>query len=241
MMNPPGDALLMHPPISHWGRPSDHLLRSCSVLPFSQKMVVQGCCPCSHCRVLFFSLAPVTADLLGWFSAIWRYTKSHYSVGHGLGGGGGWSKRARIHLTLPGEAKDGEWGAERGGWGERCLQMRLTSESALFLLFFRFFCIPATPQTLSEVAFAHQRMCLRARSHARAYLSSRFPQCSIRPGGREGERERDQKRVSHPADERVKVKAAPSQKKTSHGFLAHFFFLKSSKRREGNDTLSQSH
>lgn len=41
---------------------------------------------------------------------------------------------------------------------------------------------------------------------------------------RERERGRDQKRVSHPADERVKVKAAPSQKKTSHGFLAHFFF-----------------
>ena len=29
-------------------------------------------------------LPPVTADLLVWSSAIWRYTKSHYSVGHGL-------------------------------------------------------------------------------------------------------------------------------------------------------------
>lgn len=30
-------------------------------------------------------LPPVVADLLGWSSAIWRYTKSYYSVGHGLG------------------------------------------------------------------------------------------------------------------------------------------------------------
>lgn len=81
-----------------------------SVLSFSQKVVVRGCCHCC-CQscVLFFPLA--TADLLSWFAAIWRYTKSHYSVGHGLDKGeggtwaGGWSKRDRIHLTLPGGEK----------------------------------------------------------------------------------------------------------------------------------------
>lgn len=132
--------------------------------------------------------------------------------------------------------------------------MRLTSESAPFLVFFGLFiyfsllhpgCGAKHCQKLclrgKVCVCAHARM--HTRSLARVYLSSRFPQCTIGPGGREGGRERDQKRVSHPADERVKVKAAPSQKKTSHGFLAHFFFffLKSSKRREGNDTLSQSH
>ena len=36
--------------------------------------------------LFFFSLLPpVTADFLIWSSAIWRYTKSYYSFGHGLG------------------------------------------------------------------------------------------------------------------------------------------------------------
>lgn len=121
--------------------------------------------------------------------------------------------------------------------------MRLTSESAPFWGFFVFFggyyylfiflcCIPAAAQNTVRscvcslrYVFARTHTRTRARSLARVYLSSRFPQCTIGPGGREGGRERDQKRVSHPADERVKVKAAPSQKKTSHGFLAHFFFF----------------
>lgn len=56
-------------------------------------------------------LPPVTADLLGWFAAIWRYTKSHYSAGHGLeervGGGACW-----------GLIKEGPH-SPRASWGDK--------------------------------------------------------------------------------------------------------------------------
>lgn len=69
--------------------------------------------------------------------------------------------------------------------GERCVQMRSTSEWVWFFLFFRVFFAPGLAQTLSEVVFAHERVCLHTCTHARVYLSSRFPQCTIGPGGRE--------------------------------------------------------
>lgn len=70
---------------------------------------------------------------------------------------------------------------ERLDPGERCVRMPSTSEWVFlggggFAL-----------QTASEVVFAHERVCLHACTHARVYLSSRFPQCTIGPGGRERE------------------------------------------------------
>lgn len=70
--------------------------------------------------------------------------------------------------------------------GERRVRMPSTSEWVFFFwggCFFLsfFFFVP------SEVVFAHERVCLHARTHARVYLSSRFPQCTIGPGGRERE------------------------------------------------------
>lgn len=64
------------------------LLRACVHVPFSlsarrwwYEVVVIVVVVATSCSSL---LPTVTADLLGWSSAIWRYTKSHYSVGHGL-------------------------------------------------------------------------------------------------------------------------------------------------------------
>lgn len=76
---------------------------------------------------------------------------------------------------------------------------------------------------------------LASQLRARMPGSLRAPRFLSAPSGPAAEREGESERVSHPADERVKVKALPSQKKTSHSSLAHF--LKSSKRREGSDTL----
>lgn len=91
LTNPPGDALLMHPPISQWGRASDRTLFTFSgaaVFSLSARRwwyeVVVLVVTVASCSSLLPPHHPVTADLLGWFSAIWRYTKSHYSVGHGL-------------------------------------------------------------------------------------------------------------------------------------------------------------
>lgn len=103
--------------------------------------------------------------------------------------------------------------------------MRLTSESALF--FFSFFFLHPSCRANTVRSCVCVLTYVFACTHACSGLSSsRFPQCTIGPGGREGER--DQKRVSHPADERVKVKAVPSQKKKKHhtaSSLTFFFFF----------------
>lgn len=86
MLTPPGDALHMHPPIRLPSSPSQEL--QCS--PFQpEDGGTRLLSLLSQSRLILLAPPPsVTADLLGWFSAIWRYTKSHYSVGHGLDKGG---------------------------------------------------------------------------------------------------------------------------------------------------------
>lgn len=101
--------------------------------------------------------------------------------------------------------------------GERCVQMPSTSEWVFFGCFF-FLC-----RANAVGSCVCTRTCVFARVYACSGLSE-LPVSSVHHRARR-QRERDQKRVSHPADERVKVKAAPSQKKTSHGFFAHFFFF----------------
>lgn len=78
-------------------------------------------------------LPPVTADLLGWSSAIWRYTKSHYSVGHGLdeeerNTGWGMIKEGphSPHTNrLTGRQRDGGGGAKDLILGEKEIKFRM--------------------------------------------------------------------------------------------------------------------
>lgn len=197
-------------------------------------MVVRGCCHCCrHSHVLFFPLCPpVTADLLGWSSATWRYTKSHYSVGHGLDKeerNTGWgrikegphsphtNRLTRRQRDGGGRAEDLILGEKAVVWGVWWCGSHIIQMVCLNLAFvcrqYMFTSQLLRKHTLkcsglcSCVCVWTYVMCLCACTHAQTYLSSSFSSVHHR-----ARRRRERARVTHPADERVKVKALPSQK-----------------------------
>lgn len=128
-------------------------------------------------------LPPVTADLLGWFAAIWRYTKSHYSAGHGLeervsGGGhmlGADQRGPAFTSCFLGRQRMGNAEVRsRGAARSDACHLRMGNFFGVFFFFF----LPRKRR---------RKLCLHACTHARVYLSSRFPQRTIGPGGRERE------------------------------------------------------
>lgn len=192
-------------------------------------MVVRGCCLIVVIATSCSSpLPPVTADLLGWSSAIWRYTKSHYSVGHGLDEeerniGWGMIKEGphSPHTNrLTGRQRDGGGKANDLILGEKEVKFRMFVVGhwtwiCICLLFVYVYIIAAAQTHIKAfscardcvLVFVYEHMlcvCVRVRM-PRPIWAPRFLSA---PSGPAAEREW----VSHPADERVKVKALPSQK-----------------------------
>lgn len=205
---------------------SESLLFSLSAGRWWYKVVVIVFVIAMSCSSL---LLPVTADLLGWSSAIWRYTKSYYSLGHGLGEeekNTGWGmikecphsphtdRLTRRQRDRGRQSKESDFRGGGKGKVEDVLSgvFRLLAKFGFALCWYMLTSEPlCTPQiVLARPCVNVCCVCLCACVRARMPRSVRAPRFLSAPSGPAAERERE--RVSHPADERVRVKALPSQK-----------------------------